>query len=368
MKIALCSGTPALLTAGFLTLAGCCSIRAEAVHLQSPVHKAPGQNNQSKRTETATLPAKPVDPNASPEARKLLNYLYRISGRQILSGQHNQPGIQPGISAMSEKVQELVGKYPALWGNDFGFRASGLDGINHRPAMITEAIRQHRQGSIITLTWHAVCPVHDEPNEWKKSVWYKLTPEQWNELVTPDTPLHQRWLGQIDVIAGFLAQLRDAHVPVLWRPYHEMNGDWFWWCGKKGERGFKLLWRQMYERFVNHHHLNNLLWVWSANAPGGIVGPYADYFPGQDCVDVLAVDVYIGFKQPFYDELVGLAAGKPVGMGEVGKLPATAVLDAQPRWVWFMTWNTMLTGSNKPEELRTLFQDPRVLSRDGIKY
>jgi mannan endo-1,4-beta-mannosidase len=304
--------------------------------------------------------------NASPEARVLLQYLAGLSGRRVLSGQHNQPGLKAGPSAMCEKVEELVGKYPAVWGYDFGFRTNGLDGINHRPEIIAEAIRQHQKGAIITLTWHAVCPLDDEPNEWKASVWHKMTENQWNELVTPGAPLNRRWQAQVDVIAGYLKQLRDARVPVLWRPYHEMNGDWFWWCGKKGEHGFKALWRLMFDRFVNHHGLDNLVWVWSPNAPGGIVGSYKDYFPGRECVDVLSVDVYIGFKQPFYDDLVALAAGKPVGLGEVGKLPTPAELAAQPRWVWFMEWNNMLNGKNTPEEILALYRDARVLTRDAV--
>jgi mannan endo-1,4-beta-mannosidase len=311
--------------------------------------------------------AQPANPHASPEARALLNYLYQISGHKILSGQHNTPGHKP-ISAMSEKAQEITGKYPAIWGSDFGFTATGRDGIDNRPAIIAEAIRQYHNGCIINLMWHSVSPLDNEPGEWKKNVWHKMTEAEWNELITPGTPLNKHWLAQLDVIAGYLKQLRDAHVSVLWRPFHEMNGDWFWWCGKKGGKGIKALWRLEYDRLVNYHHLDNLIWVWSPNAPGGNVGPYADYFPGLDCVDVLAVDIYIGFKQPFYDELVALAAGKPVALGEVGKLPTPAVLDAQPRWVWFLEWDTILTGRNKPEEIRTLYNDPRVLTRGEEKF
>jgi hypothetical protein len=52
----------------------------------------------------------------------------------------------------------------------------------------------------------------------------RLTDEQWQELITPDTPLHQRWEKYMDTAAGFLKQLQDAHIPVLWRPMHENNG------------------------------------------------------------------------------------------------------------------------------------------------
>jgi mannan endo-1,4-beta-mannosidase len=123
----------------------------------------------------------------------------------------------------------------------------------------------------------------------------------------------------------------------------------------------------MYERLAGHHGLDNLIWVWSANAPGGNAGPYADYFPGRDRVDVLGVDIYHGFKQEYYDDLVALAAGKPVVLGEVGQLPSPALLNAQPRWVWFMEWNNMLTRSNPPEAVQSLYNDPRTLTRDEIQ-
>jgi hypothetical protein len=78
--------------------------------------------------------AKRVNPRASAEAGELVRYLYLISGQHLLSGQHNQPGLKPGISAMSDKVKEIVGRPPAIWGNDFGLQAaSGLQpvGRNH---------------------------------------------------------------------------------------------------------------------------------------------------------------------------------------------------------------------------------------------
>lgn len=98
-----------------------------------------------------------------------------------------------------------------------------------------------------------------------------------------------------------------------------------------------------------------------------LVGPYADYYPGNDNVDVLGLDAYIGFKQEFYDGLLALAGDKPVALGEVGKLPTPAVLAAQPRWVYFLEWNTMLTGSNSTEAIQSLYADPRTLTRDRVR-
>ena len=97
------------------------------------------------------------------------------------------------------------------------------------------------------------------------SVQGKLTDEQWNELLTPGTELHKRWCAQVNVIAAYLKDLQAAHIPVLWRPYHEMNGDWFWWGGRRGTNGTVALYLQLFDRFQNQHKLKNLIWVWSVD-------------------------------------------------------------------------------------------------------
>ncbi len=314
---------------------------------------------------TRTAHAAPSNPMATPEARALLAYISGIGGKSILSGQHNFPGT---FSRFTDRVNALTGTYPAIWGQDFGFSADGGDGINHRPAVIEEAKKQHAAGSIITLMWHAVRPIDDEPNGWKESVQNRLTPEQWNELVTPGSALNARWAAQADVVAEWLKILRDSDIPVLWRPYHEMNGGWFWWGRKRGENGYAALWLMMYDRYVNHHGLHNLLWVWNANAPVQGVDPYHLYYPGHAYADVLATDVYENqFEQRFHDDLVALAEGKPVALGEVGDMPTPEILEAQPRWSWFMTWTNFLENNNTREEILALYRSPRVLTRDEVK-
>ena len=146
--------------------------------------------------------------------------------------------------------------------------------------MIEEAKRQYRSGAVIALTWHAVRPTDDEPVTFRDSVQGRLTDFEWQELLTPGTKLYDRWAEQVDVIAGYLCQLRDAGVPVLFRPYHEMNGNWFWWGGRSGEHGSAALYRQLYDRFVRVHHLNNLVWVWNVNSPSENAGPITGYFAG----------------------------------------------------------------------------------------
>ncbi len=307
------------------------------------------------------VPCEPVNSNATMEARALLKTICAVSGNYILSGQHNFPN---HLSRHSDNAAKVAGKYPYIWGSDFGFTGGDdKDSILGRPGMIEEAKHQYAAGSIITLMWHVARPSDDEPNGWRQSVQAKLNDFEWSELLTSGTELHRRWEQYIDSAAGYLKQLQDARIPVLWRPYHEANGNWFWWGGRKGENGFAALYRMTYDRMVNTHHLDNLIWVWNSNAPtGGNAGSYVDYYPGPRYCDILAADIYGEFKQSYHDDLAALSNGRPIALGEVGRVPATAVLKEQTRWAWFMIWADLLRV-NKVEAVQELFNDPHTLSR-----
>lgn len=309
----------------------------------------------------------PVTPDALPEAVELLRFLHENSGRHTLAGQHCNPLVG---STRLVLVQRQTGRYPAVFGQDFGFdRAGAWDGINFRQNIVDEAIRRHHEGFIITLMWHAVPPDEDEPVEFLPSIQSELTDEQWRELLTPGSMLHERWKSQVDVIAWFLKQLQFASVPVLWRPYHEMNGGWFWWGGRPGPEGYAKLYRMLYDRFVHFHGLRNLLWVFNANEVREGIGAYADYYPGADVVDILATDVYRGgFASHDYTDLLALADGKPIALGEVGSPPEEAKLREQPRWSWFMIWGDTSGQWRDIEGFRSLFQSEEVTTLDELPW
>jgi mannan endo-1,4-beta-mannosidase len=78
--------------------------------------------------------------------------------------------------------------------------------------------------------------------------------------------------------------------------------------------------------------------------------------------DILAADVYGPFRQSYHDDLAALAGGKPIALGEVGRVPTPVILKEQPKWTSFKAWADMLRMS-KIEALQVLFNDPRTLSR-----
>ena len=322
---------------------------------------------------------RPVNPETSVEARALLQVLYDISGKYTLTGQHNYPNAR---ARNSEFVQRYLGETPAVYSQDFGFAEDGdKDSYLARPDIVDEVKRQHRLGSLIALCWHAVPPTADEPVVFSRgpgggtapsgdlaSVQGQLTDEQFRDVLTPGTPLHERWTQQVDVIAGFLQQLEDANVPVLWRPYHEMNGNWFWWGARVGEHSTAALYRQIYDRLVNHHGLDNLVWVWSVDRPGDNSLDFESVYPGDEYVDVVSLDVYgRDFAQSYYEDLVALAKGKPLVLGEVGNPPTPEILGRQPGWTMWVVWAGMARGTSRAE-YETLLDDPRVLSLEDEAY
>lgn len=306
-----------------------------------------------------------VNKNASPEAKKLLAYLYSINGKYLLSGEHN---FNENMNRFNDSVKAITGKYPAVWGTDFIW-----DGMkDNGQAIVDEAIKRNKEDYIITLMWHQGRPVDNPPFGWKESVQGKLTDAQWKELTTEGSELNKRWLAQIDVVAGYLQQLNSAHVPVLWRPYHEMNGVWFWWGNKPGKDGIQKLWKMMYDRYVNHFHLNNLIWVWGANGPRDIPADeaysYKEFYPSADYVDILGTDVYhMDYEQKDYNELLSLANGKLITLSEVGELPGVAILQAQPKWSWFLVWTNFIYDYNTKQHVNEIYNLPQVLTHDEVK-
>lgn len=119
----------------------------------------------------------------------------------------------------------------------------------------------------------------------------RLLEEQYKELLTPGTSFYKQCAQQVDTIAVYLKQLQEAKFPVLWRPYHEMNGDWFWWGGLVGQYSTIDIYKQLYDWLVDYHKLNNLVWVWK-DRPSMPIRKFSNFYPENKYFDILSLDVY----------------------------------------------------------------------------
>jgi mannan endo-1,4-beta-mannosidase len=318
----------------------------------------------------------PVTKNASPEARALLKFFYDISGEYLLTGQHNFPNVK---GRNTKFAAEYMGKTPVMYSTDWGFAFEGnSDSYLARQDIVDEAIRQNRLGSIITICWHAVPPTADEPVTFQPvpgadsaklhSVQGRLLDQQFKDVLTPRTALYKHWCQQVDTIAMYLKKLQDAHVPIVWRPYHEMNGEWFWWGGRQGEYSTIRLYLQLFDRLVNYHKLNNLIWMWNVDRPSTPSRKFTNFYVGSNYFDIASLDVYgSDFNQNYYDSLLSLAKGKPVALGEVGNPPTPDVIKRQPKWTYYVIWAGMTRNTTKKEYDR-LINDSHVLCLEDYAY
>jgi mannan endo-1,4-beta-mannosidase len=196
-----------------------------------------------------------------------------------------------------------------------------------------------------------------------------------NTLLATNTETHTRWMGELDLIAKGLQELEDAGVVVLWRPFHEMNGGWFWW-GAKDSDSFIKVWRHMFDYFTATKKLDNLLWVYGPNHGNKT----AAYYPGDRYADLIGLDAYTDFID--LDHIKGYAEiaqiKKPFGFTEYGPHGSEnppgdydyrrfieGIQKHFPRTTFFMSWNanwSLAKNTNTTE----LLNHPWIVNREDL--
>ena len=292
----------------------------------------------------------PVNPNATEESRQVYALLRMLYGEKIVSG--TVANVNWNIKE-AQNVYKWTKQYPAL--NVFDFiqiyaskdvNPSGwLDYSN-----ITVVNNWWKAGGLVGAMWHWNVPTNDG-NGWT------CTPGSGNgetsfdpqKAVTPGTEEYARIIQDMDQVTGYLKKMQNRGIPVLWRPLHEAAGNtyeysggkaWFWW-GIKGAATYKKLWQLMYDRFVNYHGLNNLIWVWTSQ-----VGDKT-WYPGDEYVDIIGRDNY-GFTaakaKSEFTKLQNAFPNRMVVLAECGHSSSSRVCVIQDmwekgaKWGWFMTW------------------------------
>lgn len=195
---------------------------------------------------------------------------------------------QGKLKAMRSDVYDMVEDYPAVYGFDIGGIEHGdsqnLDSVPFE-LMRDLMIEAYSKGGIITVSWHTDNPVTDG-DSWDQ------TPAVAQILAGGEvSDKYDLWL---DRVAEFLKSVkhRGRQVPVIFRPYHEMNGAWFWWGDPHTSvQDYVTLWKYTVKKLRDDHKLHNLLYTYSPNK----LNPndyYMKLYPGDDYVDILGIDIY----------------------------------------------------------------------------
>jgi len=296
-----------------------------------------------------------------PSARnRVLESLRSLTGKQTIAGIHNrEPNPKPSLQ--TDRITALVGRTPGLWSGDFLFSKGD---VANRWTMVREARRQWEAGSLVNIMAHVAPPGRPDVVPWEGGIMSHLDDRQWRDLTTTGGTLHAAWLARLDDYAKYLAWLAEAGVVVLWRPLHEMNQGKFWWGGRPGPGGTAKLWRITHDHLTRSRGLDNLIWVWDVQ---DLSTDLAAYDPGPSYRDVVAFDIYDqGWRTEWYERVRRIAGDAPMAIGECDRLPTPEYLRAHPQWCFFMSWAELTFEKNSEEEIRALYRDPRVITRERL--
>lgn len=269
-----------------------------------------------------------VGKNLTVETQQLYNRLLSMPEQGFMFGHHDDPlyGIGWDGDADRSDVKSVCGDYPAVMSFDLGRIELGGDrSLDNVPfaRIRKEIIAQYNRGGMSSISWHL-----DNPVTGKDS--WDISDTTVVASILPGGANHEKFQGWLDVVAAFMNSLQTeagVKVPVLFRPWHEHTGSWFWW----GQRlctteQYKALWRMTYDH-MQQQEVNNLLYAYS---PGGNVKDSTEYlgrYPGDDIIDLLGFDSYQSDRQKYMDEMentltilsqIGKEHHKPIAITETG--------------------------------------------------
>ncbi|RXP52269.1 beta-mannosidase [Lutibacter sp. HS1-25] len=235
-----------------------------------------------------------VDKKASTQVIELYKKLEAISKKGFAVGHQDATSYGLGwnykndTTKIQSDVKKVTGDFPAVFGFDLGWIEIGkeynLDTVpfNLMKKLIIDA---HKKGGIITISWHLNNPI-TEGNSWDKTPAVSSIIKGGSEREK-----YELWISRV---ADFLHSLKNNNeaIPVIFRPFHEMNGSWFWWGGENcNPKDYVTLWQETVELLRDKHNLHNILYAYSPNKLNP-TDNYLTYYPGDDFVDILGIDIY----------------------------------------------------------------------------
>ncbi|RZA26376.1 MAG: beta-mannanase [Proteobacteria bacterium] len=309
--------------------------------------------------DTKSIPNVIVTPNATPAALKLWTYLKSEFGKHMISGQVNVQGDE------GDYIKRETGKTPAMGGFDLLHYTSVSYNQGQGNGEVERAIDWYKnRNGIVTFVWHWFSP---SGQKGEKFFYTSDTDFDVERAVTAGTRENREVIADMKAIGDQLERLKNAGVPILWRPLHEAEGKWFWW-GAKGPEACKKLYAMLFNYLANERKLTNLIWVWNSVDPA--------WYPGNATVDIVSTDIYHNKATDDpnvtqFEALRELTKGqKIVSLAENDAIPDPSKMKALGAyWSWFNTWGGEFILSekyNSKAKLKALYNSEYVITLDEL--
>lgn len=260
------------------------------------------QGDQAGLSKMATE-VKLVDSNATDSAKALAAYLSGLQkDDKVLFGHQNSTFRSVRDNGATSDVKDVTGSEAGLFGIDT-LSLAGTECATENPlqASIAASEKAYKGGSIISLSCHmpnftstkiTATGDKDHPYNFSKCDFAEskdLTPCA--DYILEDGAYNAQYNAYLDIIAEYALALQNENVPILFRPFHENSGGWFWWGTSTSADSYRAIWRYMVN-YLQAKGVHNMLYVYSPNGPIDSETDYLSRFPGDAYVDVLGFDFY----------------------------------------------------------------------------
>jgi mannan endo-1,4-beta-mannosidase len=239
-----------------------------------------------------------IDKNATKETKALATNLFMLSKKHILFGHQHATEYGQGWTGDENRsdVKSVTGSHPAVIGVDF----SGLSGRSESAIEKTiNGLRKtiadtYNRGGVVTVSWHFSNPVSPGGFYWVDTLSKPAV-----SYIIPGGSQNVQYKDILRTIAGLVKSIKGKDgkiVPMIFRPFHEFDGDWFWWgrshCTKEE---FKSLWRFTVSYLRDSLQVHNLIYAFSPDCKFRNEEEFTERYPGNEWVDIVGMDDYADF-------------------------------------------------------------------------
>ena len=301
-----------------------------------------------------------IDKNATKETKALCKNLKTISKEHILFG--HQHALEYGHGWSNEPnrsdVKSVTGSHPAVVGIDFSeFSGHSKEEIEKAKIILKQnVIDTYERGGITTVSWHFINPVSGKSFYKKDS-----TAVAAMSFIKERGSHHEQYKEILKTIADFAHSVKAKNgtlAPMIFRPYHEFDGDWFWW-GKPytSKEDFIAVWQFTVSYLRDVLGVHNFIYAFSPDNKFNSETEYLERYPGDNYVDMFGIDDYGDFgRDGNYNLEAGIHKLKIISDIGIKKKKLAAFtetgLESIPNSTW---WTETLLKALKTEKLELAY-------------
>jgi mannan endo-1,4-beta-mannosidase len=340
----------------------------------------------------------PADKKATKETVRLFQSLYNLKNKGIMYG--HQDDLMYGYTWWYEKdrsdTKAVTGDYPAVAGFELGHIELGnersLDSVSF--TQIADMIKVHyNRGGIITVSWHLNNPltmqIKDSLSGWQHGTAWDVSSKEVVSSILPGGKNHELFNIWLERLSTFILGLKDENgvaIPVIFRPFHEHSGSFFWWgTNLCTDQEYSSLWRYTVTFLRDKKNIHNILYAYNTDRVTSLE-QYMKGYPGDDIIDMLSLDMYDRGEQ-FGGELdtalgfitkEALTRNKLTALSETGErkgmsnwwasvlLPVVSKYPVGYVLTWRDAYNSKFSVSGNPfqsftEDFKYFYNSPRTL-------